>query len=271
MCDACVMHAVSSRLGRRGMLAAMAAFAALPAATSPAAAQSAIRSTPVARVVDLTHVLHPAFPTFDGSPAIAIEQVLFFAKDGFNINKLTYTEHVGTHFDAPIHFSTNGATVDKLAPEALVCPLFVMDVRQKAANDPDYSATPEDLAAFESAHGKLPAGSCLALNAGWDAHVNSAKFRGPEGGKLHFPGFRPDVAPLLLQRNVAAVAVDTLSMDHGSSPDFAFHLAWLGAGRWGLENAANLGQLPPTGATIVAAPPKIANGTGGPGRAFALL
>ena len=34
-----------------------------------------------------------------------------------------------------------------------------------------------------------------------------------------------------------------MSLDHGSSPDFAFHVAWLGAGKWGLECAANLGQL----------------------------
>ena len=80
-----------------------------------------------------------------------------------------------------------------------------------------------------------------------------------------------DVAPLLLERGVAGVAVDTLSLDHGSSRDFAFHLAWLGAGRWGLECAANLGALPPTGATIVVGVPRIAGGTGGPGRALALL
>jgi kynurenine formamidase len=79
------------------------------------------------------------------------------------------------------------------------------------------------------------------------------------------------VAPLLLERGVVGVAVDTLSLDHGGSRDFGFHLAWLGAGRWGLECAANLGALPPAGATIVAGMPRIAGGTGGPGRALALL
>ena len=73
------------------------------------------------------------------------------------------------------------------------------------------------------------------------------------------------------RRRAAGVAVDTLSLDHGGSRDFGFHLAWLGAGRWGLECTANLGLLPPTGATIVAGAPRIAGGTGGPGRALALL
>ncbi len=98
------------------------------------------------------------------------------------------------------------------------------------------------------------------------------RFRNADAsGAMRFPGFRPDTAPLLLERGVAGVAVDTLSLDHGSSRDFGFHLAWLGAGRWGLECAANLGALPPTGATIVAGAPRIAGGTGGPGRALALL
>ncbi|MBX9596447.1 MAG: cyclase family protein, partial [Roseomonas sp.] len=218
MCDACVMGVVSRRLGRRGVMAAVAAgVAAMGLSANPAGAQ-AVRSAPVTRVVDLTHTLHPAFPTFGGTPAIEIEQVLSFAKDGYNINKLTYTEHVGTHFDAPIHFSAAGATVDALPVASLVCPLFVLDVTAKAAADPDYQATPEDLAALEASAGRLPAGACLALRSGWDAHVAGPMFRNAgAGGAMRFPGFRPDLVPLLLERGVAGVAVDTLSLDLGGS------------------------------------------------------
>ncbi|GGC48749.1 cyclase [Siccirubricoccus deserti] len=269
MCNACVMDIVASRLGRRKALAAAgAAIAAFRLSAAPAAAQ-AIRT---ARVVELTHSLGPNFPTFDGAPAIEIERKLSFARDGYNMNKLTYLEHVGTHFDAPIHFSTNGPSVDAIPVESLVCPLVVLNVTERAAADPDYQLTPEDLAAHERTHGRIPQGACVALRSGWDAHVATSRFRNADAaGVLRFPGFRPDLAPILLERGVAGVAVDTLSLDHGASRDFAFHLAWLGAGRWGLECAANLGALPPTGATIVAGAPRIAGGTGGPGRALALL
>lgn len=271
MCTACVIDSVARRLGRRGIFSAMATGAATMAlSASPARAQQAARS--FSRVVEMTHVLGPAFPTFDGGPAITIERKLSFARDGYNMNQLTYMEHVGTHFDAPLHFSANGPSVAEIAPEALVCPLVVIDVRAKAAADADYRLGPEDIAAHEHAHGRIAAGSCVALNSGWDAKVGTPGFRNATAaGALRFPGFRPDVAPLLLERNVAGVAVDTLSIDHGGSKDFAFHLAWLGAGRWGLECAANLGRLPATGATIVAGAPRIEGGTGGPGRVFALL
>lgn len=231
-----------------------------------------MRTAPVSRAVDLTHTLRPDFPTFGGDAALALERTYGFAQDGYNMYRVTYTEHVGAHFDTPIHFSENGPTVDAIPAEALVCLLVVLDLRRQAEADPDYQVTPEDLAAHEGAHGRIPAGACVALNSGWDAHVTTPRFRNADAsGAMRFPGFRPDLVPILLERGVAGVAVDTLSLDHGGSRDFGFHLAWLGAGRWGLEGAANLGALPPTGATIVAGAPRIAGGTGGPGRVLALL
>jgi kynurenine formamidase len=220
----------------------------------------------------MTHVLAPDFPTFGGDPAIQVERVMTIARDGYNLNRITHGEHVGTHFDAPLHFSANGAGADAIPAAALVCPLVVLDVREKAAAHADYAATPEDVLGHERAHGRIPAGACVALNAGWAAHVATPRFRNAQpDGALAFPGFRPDVAALLLERNVAGVAVDSLSLDHGGSRDFAFHVAWLGAGRWGIECVAGLAELPPTGATLVGGLPRIAGGTGGPGRVLALL
>jgi kynurenine formamidase len=271
MCDACVMGRVGERLGRRGVLAAAAAAASVLGMSSRPAAAQAVRSAPISRVVDLTHTLRPDFPTFGGTPAFEMERVLTFARDGYNVNKFTYFEHVGTHFDAPIHFSANGATVDAIPVESLVSPLFVLDLRAKAAAEPDYQVTPEDLAAFEAQHGRLPAGAVLAVNTGWDARAGGAGFRNLDAGNvMRFPGFRPDLAPILIARNLAGVAIDTLSLDRGSSTDFAFHTQWLGSGRWGIECVANLGALPATGATLVAGAPKIAGGTGGAGRVIAL-
>jgi kynurenine formamidase len=270
MCDACVMGRVAERLGRRGMLAAAAA-SVMALSARPAAAQ-AVRSAPVSRVVDMTHTLRADFPTFGGTPAFEQERTLTFARDGYNLNRFTYFEHVGTHFDAPIHFSADGATVDRIPVESLVCPLVVLDVRAKAAAEADYQATPDDIAAHEAAHGRIPAGACVALNSGWAARVDGPGYRNLDGGNvMRFPGFRPDVAGALIGRGVAAVAVDTLSLDRGSSTDFGFHTAWLGSGRWGIEAVAGLDALPPVGATLVAGAPKIAGGTGGHGRVIALV
>jgi kynurenine formamidase len=106
---------------------------------------------------------------------------------------------------------------------------------------------------------------------GWDAHVAGPKFRNADEKKvMHFPGFHVEAARMLLESTtVSGIAVDTLSLDFGPSPDFATHYAWLPSGRWGLEAVANLGQLPAKGATLVVGAPKVRGATGGPCRVFA--
>jgi kynurenine formamidase len=79
------------------------------------------------------------------------------------------------------------------------------------------------------------------------------------------------VGTLVLERGVAALGVDTASIDHGPSRDFAVHRVAAGAGVPAFENLASLDALPATGAVVVALPMKIAGGSGGPLRAIALV
>ena len=65
--------------------------------------------------------------------------------------------------------------------------------------------------------------------------------------------------------------VDTPSLDYGQSQDFIAHQILNGANKPGLENIANLDQLPPHGATLIALPMKIVQGSGAPVRIIAVL
>ena len=266
MCDHCVIEAVKDRmLSRRAMLGAGAAAAALPLATAPA--RAAAHGAPV----DMTHTLSPSFPTFGGGPGIATEKVFDFASDGYNLLHLTIEEHSGTHIDAPLHFSADGTSVDRIPVENLVCPLAVIDIAAKAEADPDAQVVPEDVTAWTDANGPIPDGACVAMFSGWAAKVGTEAFRGADAdGGLHFPGFHPDATAMLLETGAAAIAVDTLSLDHGPSADFATHYAWLPAGRYGIECLAGLDTMPATGATLVVGAPKHEGGTGGPARVIAL-
>ena len=73
----------------------------------------------------------------------------------------------------------------------------------------------------------------------------------------------------MTERQVAALGADVASIDYGASTDFIVHR--IAAGVLGLENLTNLSALPPLGATIIALPMKIENGSGGPLRAIALV
>lgn len=270
MCHVCVTAAVKERmLSRRDFFRASGAGAAAVAlgatmTAPPALAQGA------RRVTDMTHLFSPDFPTFGGTPGVEMRQEFDFASDGYNLFTLTVDEHTGTHIDAPLHFSADGLSVDELPLESLVVPLCVIDIRARAAEDRDAQVTPDDIRAWIGAHGDIPENACVAMNSGWAAKVGSPEFRGVDGG-LHFPGFHIEATEMLLEETAARVlAVDTLSLDHGPSADFATHYAWLPTGRYGIECIAGLDEVPAAGATLMVGAPKLRGGTGGQARVIAL-
>lgn len=274
MCDLCVIDSVKNRmLSRRDFFRAGAGGAA--AAAAMAAGTPAAMAQGHEAVHDLTHTLSEEFPTFGGSPGIAYDKLFDMGSDGYNLFSLTVNEHTGTHLDAPLHFSADGASVDELPVADLVIPLCIVDIRARAAEDRDTQVTPDDLTAWIAEHGPIPDRACVAMNSGWAAKVGTPDFRGADParpGGLHFPGFHIEATQMLLeQTNAAAIGVDTLSLDHGPSADFATHYAWLPAGRYGIECMAGLDALPAAGATLIVGAPKVRGGTGGPARLFAMI
>jgi kynurenine formamidase len=182
-------------------------------------------------------------------------------------------EHHGTHLDAPAHCSAAGDTVEKVDPASFVAPAVVIDIRDRAKKDADAAVTVDDLAAWEKAHGRMPKGCAVCLNSGWDAKAGDAKaFLGTDAANaLHFPGFSKDAVDFLLsEREAVGLLVDTLSIDTGSATDFPVHKRWLGAGRWAVECVANLGKVPPSGASVFVGTPKVKGASGGPTRVLAL-
>jgi kynurenine formamidase len=273
MCVPGCYEAVNRRLSRRGFFKG-ATTAALAAGVSTAVVPAAVRAQErsFSGVVDLTHPLWTEFPTFFGTPGLEMERMFAFENDGFNMYRLHLVEHTGTHLDAPIHFSADSDTADEIPVEQLVVPLVVVDIAARAADDADTRLTPDDIEAWIESNGELPDGCCVAMYSGWGAHVRSDKFRNADDdGVMHFPGFHADATAMLLERNVTGIAVDTLSLDHGPSQDFATHYAWLPEGRWGLECVANLNDMPASGATMVVGGPKIEGATGGPSRIIGLV
>ena len=274
MCGHHVIESVRARmLSRRNLLTGGAAAATgLVAATAmrplPAAAQTSAAGSTVS---DHTHTLSADFPTFFGVPGFEATQAFNFDKDGFNLFNLAINEHTGTHLDAPIHFSADGQTVDQIDVSTLMAPLVKIDIAAKAAEDADAQLTPDDINAWISANGDLPQRFIAAMFSGWAEKVDTDEFRNvDDAGAMHFPGFHVEAAQMLLETGCVGIAVDTLSLDFGKSPDFAVHYAWLPQGRWGLECVAGLDALPAAGATMIVGAPKHRGGSGGPTRVFAL-
>ena len=154
---------------------------------------------------------------------------------------------------------------------------MVIDVAGSAASNPDYRLTADDVRAWESRHGTIAPGTIVLLRTGWGARWPDRKtyFGDDTPGatdNLHFPSYGADAARLLVeQRRVAALGVDTASIDYGQSKDFIVHQIASGANVPGFENVAHLERLPARGAFVIALPMKIAKGSGGPLRIVAIL
>lgn len=264
-----VLH---ERLSRRNFFKGGTAVLAAAAATTASREAAAKGAKVFHRVVDLSQTLTPDFPTYIPEWALQIEQLTTFAENGFNTRRYTMVEHCGTHIDAPIHFSADGMTADEIPLDDLILPLAVIDVREQAAENPDYQLTPDDLTAWEENYGPLPEGACVAMNSGWAGKAPGAEFDNRDGdGVMHFPGFHIEATNMMMERGAIGMASDTLSLDHGASSTFDTHYAWLPSGRWGIECIAGLDDVPAAGATIVVAAPKIAGATGGNCRIMALV
>jgi kynurenine formamidase len=233
------------------------------------------------RVVDLTYAFDektlywPTSPTtfkLDRLSYGKTEAGFFYASNAF-----CTPEHGGTHLDAPIHFGEGKRTADQIPPEQLIGAAVVLDVSARAAADPDYRLTLQDVLAWEEKHGKIPQGAIVLLRTGWGARWPDPKrYLGDDkpgdASNLHFPSYGAEAARALLeQRKVGVLGVDTASIDHGPSRDFIVHQIASAANAPGLENVANLGELPATGAWVIALPMKIAGGSGGPVRIVALV
>jgi len=218
------------------------------------------------RVVDLGHSLSVTDPSWTGE---RVFQRTPEKGDGYVGGTFSSDEHFGTHLDAPAHFGGKW-TVDQIPADRLVRPGICINVTGKPE---DYQVTVADVKAFEAKNGAIPEGAIVMIATGWDARwPDQKRYMNERAGIKHFPGIHPDAAAYLAKdRKVAGIGIDTPSVDYGPSQKFETHNLTMPLNVFHIENAANLTSLPASGFTLVVAPIKLAGGSGGPTRVFALL
>lgn len=231
------------------------------------------------RLVELTHPFDEATIYWPTQAPFSLERLAHGHTDGhwYAANRFCAAEHGGTHLDAPLHFAEEGAGTDAVPLERLAGPAVVVDVTAEAARDPDLELGVAHIERHERAHGRIAPGSIVLVRTGWGSRwPDRRRYLGADtpgdASNLHFPGVAPAAARwLAAERRIDAIGIDTASIDHGPSRRFEAHQVLAAAGVPVFENLAGLERLPPTGASVVALPMKIAGGSGAPLRAIAVL
>jgi kynurenine formamidase len=238
-------------------------------------------------IVDLTAPLSEATPViqlpepFVNTPGFSLQELSRYDDRGpaWYWNAIHAGEHVGTHFDAPIHWVTGKAGLDvaQVPARHLIAPAAVIDKTSEVTDDPDFLLEVEHIRTWQDRHGDLPDGGWLLYRTGWDARSRDqhAFLNADEAGP-HTPGLSAACARWLAEESaIIGLGVETVGTDAGAAggfdPPFPCHNLLLGAGKYGLTQLQNLSRLPATGNVVIAGPLPIEGGSGSPTRVLALV
>ena len=238
------------------------------------------------KVIDLTQTLSEDTPLlvlpepFGQTAAFSRQEISRYDDRGvaWHWHNFSVGEHTGTHFDAPIHWVTGkdlaDNSVDKVPVTSFIAPAVVLDFSAEATANPDFLLSIDQIKAWETSHGAIPAGSWVLLRTDWSKRDSEA-YTNRQADGAHTPGPSPEAVAYLIARDILGLGVETIGTDAGQAhlldPPFPAHTLVHGAGRYGLQCLQNLDLLPPTGAVIICPPLKIRDGSGSPLRVLALI
>ena len=235
------------------------------------------------KFVDLTHAFDRNIPHWKGfDPAKRVTTYYYdegvgTSGYGFLVHEYTHVGQWGTHVDPPAHFVKGKRFVDDIDLKEMVLPLVVLDVHEKAAQNPDYLLTMDDVKAWEAKYGPVPEGAFVAMRTDWAKRWPSqADMQNKDAdGIAHYPGWSAEVLKFLYEeRKITASGHETTDTDPGiatSKDDYSLEFYILNADHYQIELLANLDQVPEHGAIVVATWPKPKKGSGFPARVFAIL
>lgn len=238
-------------------------------------------------VIDMTAPLHANTPIlglppeFGQTASFELEEISKYDDRGpmWYWNNFRTGEHTGTHFDAPNHWVSGKGLddVSQVPVRRLIGPAAVIDKTAEVQENPDFCLDIDDIKAWESENGPLPAHGWLIFRTGWSSRGDDPEaFDNADDEGPHTPGATPAAAKYLSEEtDILGWGVETVGTDAGGAMNFdqpfPCHSMFMGANKYGLTQLRNADRLPTRGAVIIAAPLPIVTGSGSPCRVIALV
>jgi kynurenine formamidase len=236
-----------------------------PATTDATSAPATDAVAPAGRrLVELSHVIEAGMVTLPSLPGPEItthlsreaSQASYAPGTTFEIGRISMVANTGTYVDSPYHRFAEGADLAQVGLDRLAeLPAVVVSVIESARRD----VTPEALSAQDVR------GRAVLLHTGDDSRFGTPEY-------VHDAAFLSrDGAEWLVEHGAVLVGIDAANIDDMGDATRPAHTILLEAGIPVVEHLTGLGQLPPTGATFSAAPPRVRGFGTFPVRAFASL
>lgn len=238
----------------------------MPIDTSTPATREPDRQTPQhpTRLVELSHVIRAEMVTLPSLPGPEItthltreaSKQIYAPGTTFEIARISMVGNTGTYLDSPYHRFESGPDLAGVGLEKLAgLPAVVV----RLADSPGRIATVETLSAHDVA------GRAVLLHTGDDGRFGTAEYA-IDGAFLTRGG-----AEWLVEQGAALVGIDAANIDDMSDPERPAHSLLLDAQIPIVEHLTGLGDLPTTGASFTAVPPRIVGLSSFPVRAFASI
>ena len=227
-----------------------------------------------AKYVDLTHTINPSVPVWHGFgpsrfvPTVdpATNRPYTYEKDGFEATHYDLaTDQLGTQLDPPAHWNPYFPAIDELPATYTIRPLVVIPIQDKAAKDPGYQMTVDDIHAWEQRNGRIPEGSVVFIRSDWSKEWPNLDL----ATRKEFPGIKLEALKFLhVERKILFHGHEALDTD--TTPTLEGEAWLLRNGYTQAEGVANLDKVPEKGALVVIGFPKLQGGTGGYARFIAI-
>lgn len=195
-------------------------------------------------IIDLTQTISENLQVYPGDPPVEVHTVSTL-EDGFVLERVCMSSHVGTHLDAPWHVLKDGADVSSIALERLILPCVYVDMSALSKKE-------DRLAKLTGRFTDLKDKALLlSTNEKLSANIT------------------PEEVEVLITGGVKLLGVDAMSVEH--SDDLVVHRKLLSSGVLIVEGLANLHMLNEKQEYfLVVAPLKLEGCSGAPVRAFAI-
>jgi arylformamidase len=205
------------------------------------------------QIFDVSVPLRNTMPYYPGDPAPQITRLEDHTRgDAWTTSHLSFSAHIGTHVDAPLHRLPGGNTVDNLDLQTLVGRAFVADLSDVASE-----IHAEDLEAC-----RIPlSAERLVLKT-----RNAALWQRDEF-QSHYVALSESGAEWVVARGIRLVAIDYLSVDLFDASDFRAHEVLLRAGVVIVEGVMT-GEIAEGWYTLVCLPLRLQGADGAPARAI---
>ncbi len=208
------------------------------------------------KVLDLTLLIHDKMPVFPGAPVTRIRKQVGI-EEGYELNILEYSEHTGTHVDAPSHMIPGGLSIDMLPVEHFMGKALIIDLRDLYPRKP---ITRERLVKEIGKHNDSI--DFLLYYTGTMNYYRTEKYY------KSYPFLTKEAAEYIVERQFKGIGTDAPSPDY---EPYEIHKILLGNNIVIYESLYNLEKILNKTVTFLGLPLKIKHGSGSPVRAIAIL